>query len=139
MRGVRKAGSSTVTSSVTGIFRANVATPPRRCDSWVRTDLHAEGDGDRQRHPDSFSDGGRFDTTEAAVAHALALLDEGAAVVDVGGESTRPAPRRSMPRPNVIVVPVIEGIVAARPDTIVSIDTTKAEVAEAALVAGARS
>ena len=40
--------------------------------------------------PDSFSDGGRFDTTEAAVAHALALLDEGAAVVDVGGESTRP-------------------------------------------------
>ena len=53
--------------------------------------------------PDSFSDGGRFDTTEAAVAHALALLDEGAAVVDVGGESTRPAPRRSMPRPNVIV------------------------------------
>ena len=84
--------------------------------------------------PDSFSDGGRFDTTEAAVAHALALLDEGAAVVDVGGESTRPGATpvvASSERDRV--VPVIEGIVAARPDTIVSIDTTKAEVAEAAL------
>jgi dihydropteroate synthase len=88
--------------------------------------------------PDSFSDGGRFDTAEAAVAHALALLDEGAAVVDVGGESTRPGATpvdASTERDRV--VPVIEGIVAARPDTIVSIDTTKAEVAEAALVAGA--
>lgn len=88
--------------------------------------------------PDSFSDGGRFDTTEAAVVHALALLDEGAAVVDVGGESTRPGASpvgASTERDRV--VPVIEGIVGARPDTIVSIDTTKAEVAEAALVAGA--
>ena len=88
--------------------------------------------------PDSFSDGGRFDTTEAAVTHALALLDEGAAVVDVGGESTRPGATlvdTSTERDRV--VPVIEGIVAARPDTIVSIDTTKAEVAEAALIAGA--
>ena len=88
--------------------------------------------------PDSFSDGGRFDTTEAAVAHALALLDEGAAVVDVGGESTRPGATpvdASTERDRV--VPVIEGIVAARRDTIVSIDTTKAEVAEAAIVAGA--
>ena len=88
--------------------------------------------------PDSFSDGGRFDTTEAAVTHALALLDEGAAVVDVGGESTRPGATlvdASTERDRV--VPVIEGIVAARPDTIVSIDTTKAEVAEAAIVAGA--
>jgi len=88
--------------------------------------------------PDSFSDGGRFDTAEAAVAHALALLDEGAAVVDVGGESTRPGATpvdASTERDRV--VPVIEGIVAARPDTIVSIDTTKAEVAEAAIVAGA--
>ena len=88
--------------------------------------------------PDSFSDGGRFDTTETAVAHALALLDEGAAVVDVGGESTRPGATpvdASTERDRV--VPVIEGIVAARPDTIVSIDTTKAEVAEAALIAGA--
>ena len=88
--------------------------------------------------PDSFSDGGRFDTTEAAVAHALALLDEGAAVVDVGGESTRPgATSVDVSTERDRVVPVIEGIVAARPDTIVSIDTTKAEVAEAALVAGA--
>jgi dihydropteroate synthase len=88
--------------------------------------------------PDSFSDGGRFGTTEAAVAHALALLDEGAAVVDVGGESTRPgATPVDVSTERDRVVPVIEGIVAARPDTIVSIDTTKAEVAEAALVAGA--
>ena len=88
--------------------------------------------------PDSFSDGGRFGTTEAAVAHALALLDEGAAVVDVGGESTRPgATPVDVSTERDRVVPVIEGIVAARPDTIVSIDTTKAEVAEAAIVAGA--
>ena len=88
--------------------------------------------------PDSFSDGGQFDTTEAAVAHALALLDEGAAVVDVGGESTRPgATSVDASTERDRVVPVIEGVVAARPDTIVSIDTTKAEVAEAALVAGA--
>ena len=88
--------------------------------------------------PDSFSDGGRFDTTEAAVVHALALLDEGAAVVDVGGESTRPGALpvgASTERDRV--VPVIEGIVGARPDSIVSIDTTKAEVAEAAIFAGA--
>ena len=88
--------------------------------------------------PDSFSDGGRFSTTETAVAHALALLDEGAAVVDVGGESTRPgATPVDVSTERDRVVPVIEGIVAARPDTIVSIDTTKAEVAEAAIVAGA--
>ncbi len=88
--------------------------------------------------PDSFSDGGRFGTTDVAVAHALALLDEGAAVVDVGGESTRPgATPVDVSTERDRVVPVIEGIVAARPDTIVSIDTTKAEVAEAALVAGA--
>jgi dihydropteroate synthase len=88
--------------------------------------------------PDSFSDGDRFDTTETAVVHALSLLDEGAAVVDVGGESTRPGAMPVDPSTELDrVVPVIEGIIAARPNTIVSIDTTKAEVAEAAIVAGA--
>ncbi|MEO0493258.1 MAG: dihydropteroate synthase [Actinomycetota bacterium] len=88
--------------------------------------------------PDSFSDGGRHDTTEAAVEHALDLLDEGADVVDVGGESTRPGAEPVDTATELArVIPVIEGILAARPGTVVSIDTTKAEVAEAALAAGA--
>lgn len=88
--------------------------------------------------PDSFSDGGQHDTTDTAVAHALALLDEGAAIVDVGGESTRPgATPVDVETELARVIPVIEGILAARPDAVVSIDTMKAEVAEAAIDAGA--
>ena len=86
--------------------------------------------------PDSFSDGGRFATVDAAVAQAEAMAAAGAAMVDVGGESTRPgslpvAPGEQIKR----VVPVIQRI-ANLPITI-SIDTTRAAVAEAALDAGA--
>ncbi len=89
--------------------------------------------------PDSFSDGGRFLEPGTAVAHALRMAEDGADVVDVGGESTRPG---SDPVPAeeelARVLPVIRGIVEARPDLPVSIDTRKPEVAEAALAAGAR-
>jgi len=88
--------------------------------------------------PDSFSDGGRFAGTEAAVAHAIALLDEGADVLDVGGESTRPgATALSADEEQARVLPVIEAVLKERPRTVVSIDTYHAATARAAVVAGA--
>jgi dihydropteroate synthase len=88
--------------------------------------------------PDSFSDGAMFATAEDAVAHGARLVDQGADLLDVGGESTRPGSDpietdEELPR----VVPVIEGLVKARPGTPLSVDTRKPEVASAALHAGA--
>jgi dihydropteroate synthase len=92
--------------------------------------------------PDSFSDGGDFLNAEAAVAHALELVDEGADILDVGGESTRPgaepvAAEEELRR----IVPVLEGLVGApgfaEREVQVSIDTSKAVVARAALARGA--
>ena len=89
--------------------------------------------------PDSFSDGGDFLDPERAVARAATMLDEGARVIDVGGESTRPGSDPVSPDEEARrVIPVIRGIVADRPDAIVSIDTYRAGIAEAALEAGAR-
>ncbi len=85
--------------------------------------------------PDSFSDGGRFLDPDRAVAHGLALVDEGADVVDVGGESTRPgATPVHEAEERRRVVPVVE---ALAPHVRVSVDTTKASVARAAVEAGA--
>jgi dihydropteroate synthase len=93
--------------------------------------------------PDSFSDGGLFLDTGAAVTHGLELVDQGAHILDIGGESTRPgahpvAEREELRR----VVPVVEGLAAALGSMPVkpqlSIDTSKATVARAALQAGAR-
>ena len=87
--------------------------------------------------PDSFSDGGRHVTAGAAVAHALALVEQGADLLDVGGESTRPgAEPVGEEEERRRVVPVIEAL-AARTATSISVDTTKAAVAAAALDAGA--
>jgi dihydropteroate synthase len=90
--------------------------------------------------PDSFSDGGRFLSPEAAVEHALALLAEGADIVDVGGESTRPQSATPVATAEEIrrVMPVIRGIAGARPVAVISVDTVKAVVAEAAVEAGAQ-
>lgn len=87
--------------------------------------------------PDSFSDGGRHATTDAAVAHALQLIEEGADLIDVGGESTRPGAAfvdeaEELRR----VIPVVERL-AARTAVALSIDTMKPAVARAALAAGA--
>ncbi len=85
--------------------------------------------------PDSFSDGGVHLAPEAAVSSALAMLEDGAAMVDVGGESTRPgADPVSLDEELRRIVPVLEGLRGAP----VSIDTTKAEVARRALELGAR-
>lgn len=105
--------------------------------------------------PDSFSDGGRYFDPAAAVEHGLRLLDEGADILDLGGESTRPgatvAPAEQGERANPArrrepvsageesrrVLPVIGEIKQVRPDCILSVDTYKAEVARAAVEAGA--
>lgn len=87
--------------------------------------------------PDSFSDGGQHATLEAAVAHALKLVEEGADLLDVGGESTRPgAEEVSFEEELRRVIPVIEQL-AKRTSLPISIDTSKPEVMRAAVAAGA--
>ena len=87
--------------------------------------------------PDSFSDGGEFLAKDAAVAHCRRLLDEGADILDVGGESTRPGAEPVEPGEELRrVLPVVEA--AAGMGARVSIDTAKADVARAAIGAGAR-
>jgi dihydropteroate synthase len=88
--------------------------------------------------PDSFSDGGEWFDRDAAVRHGLELAAAGATILDVGGESTRPgADAVDADEELRRVVPVVEGLVRALPTTTVSVDTTKASVAAAALAAGA--
>ncbi len=103
--------------------------------------------------PDSFSDGGAFLDPAAAVAQALRLLDEGADLLDLGAESTRPGPSTgpragssadggtgpavSAKEEQARLLPVLKGILAARPHAAVSVDTYKAATARAALAAGA--
>jgi dihydropteroate synthase len=88
--------------------------------------------------PDSFSDGGEWLDADAALAHALEMLDEGADIIDIGGESTRPnAVAISAAREQARVMPVLRAILAARPQAILSIDTYHAETARMAVEAGA--
>jgi len=130
-------------------------TPPRSLTRWQLRSRSVELGrrtlvmGIVNVTPDSFSDGGQFFDPQAAIAHALALLDEGADLLDLGAESTRPgsraggaagsplAPLVSAEAEQVRLLPVLEGILRARPGTIVSIDTYKAATARAALAAGA--
>lgn len=89
--------------------------------------------------PDSFSDGGRFASSEEAVRHAEALLGEGADGVDVGGESTRPHNAGPVAADEELarVLPVVRAVRARHPGAVISVDTVKAAVARAALDAGA--
>lgn len=88
--------------------------------------------------PDSFSDGGSHASPETAVDHALAMLEDGAAIIDIGGESTRPGAVSVPPDEELRrVLPVIRGLIKQAPDCLISIDTSKAAVAAAALEAGA--
>ena len=88
--------------------------------------------------PDSFYDGGQCAEVDAAVMRGLALLDQGADILDIGGESTRPF-SESVPADVELrrVLPVVRGILEARPEAALSVDTTKASVARACLEAGA--
>jgi dihydropteroate synthase len=87
--------------------------------------------------PDSFSDGGLYDTKEEAIAHAAALANEGAAIVDIGGESTRPGADPVEEKEEARrVIPVIAGLAGLR--AVVSVDTRKASVAREAAKHGAK-
>ena len=88
--------------------------------------------------PDSFSDGGKYYTLESAYNHSLKLIDDGADIIDVGGESSRPGAlpitlKEELDR----TIPLITKIHNNFPNTIISIDTTKSEVAEEAILSGA--
>jgi dihydropteroate synthase len=86
--------------------------------------------------PDSFSDGGLYDTKEEAILHAAELADAGAAIIDIGGESTRPGSDAVEEEEELArVVPVLEGLSGLK--AVISVDTRKAEVARAAAKAGA--
>src|ERR1700691_3911110 len=83
--------------------------------------------------PDSFSDGGLYLDPEKATAHAKHLLDEGADIIDVGGESTRPGAKVAVSAEDELqrVLPVITALKKQRPEAVVSVDTYKASVARA--------
>ena len=88
--------------------------------------------------PDSFSDGGKFFSPEVAISHASKLITQGADIIDIGGESTRPgAEQVSEPEELKRVIPVIEKVRTDNPTILISIDTTKASVAKHAVEAGA--
>jgi dihydropteroate synthase len=99
--------------------------------------------------PDSFSDGGTHLSPADAIAHAVQMLEEGADLIDLGAESTRPGtrvgtdsngdnpPDVSAEEEQARLLPVLQGILEARPDAVISVDTYKAATAHAALVAGA--
>lgn len=88
--------------------------------------------------PDSFSDGGDYLASETAVTRAATMLEEGAQIIDVGGESTRPGSDPVSPEEELRrVIPTIHGILDTRPEAVISIDTYRAATAEAALEAGA--
>jgi len=88
--------------------------------------------------PDSFSDGGLWNDPDKAVEHALRMVADGADIIDIGGESTRPGHEPvSLEEELSRVLPIIESIHAAAPHLILSVDTYKAEVARRAIAAGA--
>ena len=120
--------------------------PPARAEPVLRCRGRALAVGPGHAHvvgvlnvtPDSFSDGGRYADVGAAVARAAEMAEAGAAVVDVGGESTRPgAPPVGLDDELARVVPVVEAIARGVPDVLISVDTAKGAVARAALAAGA--
>jgi dihydropteroate synthase len=89
--------------------------------------------------PDSFSDGGEFFSADAALARARAMLAEGADILDVGGESTRPQGAEPVTADEELrrVLPVVSALAKAHPEAVLSVDTVKSEVADAVLAAGA--
>lgn len=89
--------------------------------------------------PDSFSDGGKYLSTDLAVAHAIEMLDDGVDIIDIGGESSRPgsepvSAEEEMNR----VIPIIKRILDKKPEAIISVDTYKSSVAKATLKSGAK-
>jgi dihydropteroate synthase len=113
-----------------GSFRAGGRNFPL-CSSYVMGILNVT--------PDSFSDGGLYYNTDEAAAHGLRMLENGADILDIGGESTRPGSYPvSIEEEIKRVIPVVKKIIEAKSSAVISIDTTKSEVAEQALKAGAK-
>ena len=84
--------------------------------------------------PDSFSDGGKYVNEDDAVKHALQMLNDGADIIDIGGESTRPGAIKISESDEIDrVIPIIKKIKEKRPSSIISIDTSKSEVAHKAI------
>jgi dihydropteroate synthase len=115
-----------------------------RCDWKLRTRSLPLGErtvlmGVLNTTPDSFSDGGVFDSPAAAIEHGLQMLEDGADIVDIGGESTRPGKHKPVGIREELdrVLPVIKGILRHRPEAILSVDTYKSQTATVALQAGA--
>jgi dihydropteroate synthase len=114
-----------------------------RCDWKLRTRSLPLGErtvvmGVLNTTPDSFSDGGAFTTPAAGIEYSLAMFEDGADIVDIGGESTRPGKRKPVTVQEEMdrVIPVVEGVLRHRADAILSIDTYKAQTAASALAAG---
>jgi dihydropteroate synthase len=131
-----------------GVYLTRMAEMPfalrARCDWKLRTRSLPLGErtvlmGVLNTTPDSFSDGGAFDSPAAAIEHGLRMFEDGADIVDIGGESTRPGKHKPVDVREEInrVIPVLKGILRHRPEAILSIDTYKSQTAAAALEAGA--
>ena len=105
--------------------------------SWFKHQSHTLIMGILNMTPDSFSDGGQFKSHNKAIDHALKMVEEGANIIDIGGESTRPgAEAVQLEKELSRTVPIIEAI-RLKSDCLISIDTYKSKVAKAALDAGA--
>jgi len=105
--------------------------------SWLKHQSHTLIMGILNMTPDSFSDGGQFKSHDKAIDHALKMVEEGANIIDIGGESTRPGAEAVQLEEELSrTIPIIEAI-RLKSDCLISIDTYKSKVAKAALAAGA--
>ena len=105
--------------------------------SWLKHQSHTLIMGILNMTPDSFSDGGQFKSHDKAIDHALKMVEEGANIIDIGGESTRPGAESVQLEEELSrTIPIIEAI-HLKSDCLISIDTYKSKVAKAALAAGA--
>lgn len=89
--------------------------------------------------PDSFSDGGMYQSVESSLNHCIQMIDDGAEIIDIGGESTRPGDSSVLAIDDELqrIIPLIEALRRQRPDCVISVDTMKGEVADSAISAGA--
>ncbi|MGG4478668.1 dihydropteroate synthase [Paenibacillus illinoisensis] len=116
------------------IYERNYSWGPAELKLGTRTQIM----GILNVTPDSFSDGGRYNQVDLAVAHAIQMMEDGADLIDIGGESTRPGSETVSAEEELSrIIPVIEALQLQAPHIPISVDTYKAEVARQAILAGA--
>lgn len=116
------------------IYERNYSWGPAELKLGTRTQIM----GILNVTPDSFSDGGRYNQVDLAVAHAIQMMEDGADLIDIGGESTRPGSETISAEEELSrIIPVIEALQLQAPHIPISVDTYKAEVARQAILAGA--